>query len=866
MVKWLLWGYHVKLGAMFGGTSTAGRGSASSPGEERMNNSLWSLLPTFDPASDDAREYSQKVRFLHGICPERDRGMLAPRLAMLCRGTAWNQVQQIPPSDLTDPTDGVKKLLTALSSWEESEEMVTFEKFERALYKIVQKSDESTVSFVNRMNVAFDDLGSTVTIKDFKAFVLLRQSALGVEDKKRVLAMSGGKMDATLIDQSMRSLATKILTGPNETKKKVYPVNYVETNSEPQEVENTYFSNSYAIDDEEADQEYIEAMAHQGDSDALAVQTFEQDLEDLFQSTPDLQTALISYQEARQKLTDRRRYRGFWPTGKGGNNQKGKNKKGNSKGFNKASLLERIARTRCKNCGEKGHWRAECPNPRRDDDKKEHANVSTVLSASASESLNQPHVIIEEMSPEESYDQYCECLFVDHGSNTHVTQGNRLKNHHEHSVNFLTRRRESRRPLQKTEHPPCAVTHSVQELPQNAFVTVAEPGYAVLDTGASRSVIGQDLLPSLVKDLPATARDQMREQPSRIGFRFGNNQVLYSQKQIQIPLVGNNKKIWLLIEVVPGATPFLMSIHAMKGLGAQIDLAKNQCYLDALKKSLKIHESQTGLFTIRLSDLCHMKKCHQTHAYQSTIFASQHFGDSSDNKPSSCNSTLNHAEPSRVDRHSESNFRASCGKSQDVADAPHELDRDPCHSAASSGGTINSVESSVPGSSSAEDSHRGNQHHSSSSVFHSRKPTQDDQPWGGIDRLGARMDTVSVAPTVRSQAPTRRAPSVVSAAPTTPVPQPARNAPPATSQAASSVRALPPNLQLVEVATTTTRLDAWGEKEVTWGRKHKGSQYQHAFLDQSYVKWVAERENTLTPEMLDFHRYCQTRLHVAANI
>lgn len=127
-------------------------------------------------------------------------------------------------------------------------------------------------------------------------------------------------------------------------------------------------------------------------------------------------------------------------------------------------------------------------------------------------------------------------------------------------------------------------------------------------------------------------------------------------------------------------------------------------------------------------------------------------------------------------------------------------------------------------------------------------------------------DTVSVAPTVRSQAPTRRAPSVVSAAPTTPVPQPARNAPPPTSQAASSVRALPPNLQLVEVATTTTRLDAWGEKEVTWGRKHKGSQYQHAFLDQSYVKWVAERENTLTPEMLDFHRYCQTRLHVAANI
>jgi hypothetical protein len=32
------------------------------------------------------------------------------------------------------------------------------------------------------------------------------------------------------------------------------------------------------------------------------------------------------------------------------------------KGSGKGNLLQRISRTFCKACGEKGHWKAECPN------------------------------------------------------------------------------------------------------------------------------------------------------------------------------------------------------------------------------------------------------------------------------------------------------------------------------------------------------------------------------------------------------------------------------------------------------------------------------------------------------------------------
>ena len=52
---------------------------------DEKGSHIWSLLPSFDPAQDDPREYADKVRFLRTICPAKDRAMLAPRLAMMIR-------------------------------------------------------------------------------------------------------------------------------------------------------------------------------------------------------------------------------------------------------------------------------------------------------------------------------------------------------------------------------------------------------------------------------------------------------------------------------------------------------------------------------------------------------------------------------------------------------------------------------------------------------------------------------------------------------------------------------------------------------------------------------------------------------------
>ena len=131
---------------------------------------------------------------------------------------------------------------------------------------------------------------------------------------------------------------------------------------------------------------------------------------------------------------------------------------------------------------------------------------------------------------------------------------------------------------------------------------------AIVDTGASRSVIGSENLPVLLAKLPDNIRARVREKPSRIGFRFGNNQIEHSFKQIHIPLENDMLRIWLIVEVVPKATPFLLSIQAMKNLGAILDLSTGTCFLKTLQRSVPLTESKTGLFMIRMQDLCYTKE------------------------------------------------------------------------------------------------------------------------------------------------------------------------------------------------------------------------------------------------------------------
>ena len=84
-------------------TANSGEATQGAAATDDKYSGIWGLLPSFDPTTDDPREYKDKVTFLHQICPQKDRAMLAPRLAMQCTGTAWAQVKSLDATTLTDP-------------------------------------------------------------------------------------------------------------------------------------------------------------------------------------------------------------------------------------------------------------------------------------------------------------------------------------------------------------------------------------------------------------------------------------------------------------------------------------------------------------------------------------------------------------------------------------------------------------------------------------------------------------------------------------------------------------------------------------------------------------------------------------------
>ena len=72
----------------------------------------------------------------------------------------------------------------------------------------------------------------------------------------------------------------------------------------------------------------------------------------------------------------------------------------------------------------------------------------------------------------------------------------------------------------------------------------------ILDTGATKSVIGSKLLPSFLEGLPKEVRSQLSRTSCDITFRFGNQGTLDSSQALVLPLksiglgLKNSRSAW----------------------------------------------------------------------------------------------------------------------------------------------------------------------------------------------------------------------------------------------------------------------------------------------------------------------------------
>ena len=215
------------------GTSEPGASSGNTTESELP----WHLIPHFSPGETDLTEYARGLEFLAGIWPSEYLSQLAPRAALQCKGSAFQKVVRLAPEKLKlNSLDGVKLLVTTLGGvWGKTVLENKYEK--RAIFGISQKSDETNESYLARHEVLFKDLISQgATLSDMRAYILLRNSGLVSEDKKRVVIEAQGHLKYEEVTKAIRMLDAKFFQevqgNVKQSRTKTYDVNHVELDDE----------------------------------------------------------------------------------------------------------------------------------------------------------------------------------------------------------------------------------------------------------------------------------------------------------------------------------------------------------------------------------------------------------------------------------------------------------------------------------------------------------------------------------------------------------------------------------------------------------------------------------------------------------
>ena len=651
----------------------------------------WSAIPKFIPGTTNVQEYAQKLRFLAAMWPEEHLELLAPRAALHIEGTAFRKVSKLDPNKLkVKDVSGIALLVNTIGgSWGSTELEERYEFFEKALYGTVQKADESHDSYLSRMENNFTELLSRNTkLEEVQAYVLLRQSTLPGEDKKKILLEHSGELKYDPVVKSFRLLGSKFFhdfhANKPTSKTRVYDVNlgeHVDAEATSSGSGNVASEGIFAAaheEEPELDNEFLDIMIAQSDQDALTIQTFENEFEEFLQETPDLCEAFTTYLDARARLLEKRRTRGFWPVGssKGKGKSSFKGFKGKSKSKSRDSLLQRIARSHCRKCGALGHWKAECPQ-RGPHESSSGKDATSTASANVTEHVSPfvtfyadqqgDDVLTDQDEPEAHPSVTCSffneaiftcshevcCFFqIDrHDVSSDSTNHKGLPHHpRTHRWSQHTHRLQNRmQQFVRMHHPKTcqsSVSHSepclsgslrfrdgrVQDglkkfsfgrnVSPEAFVVADQlVSHAILDTGASRCIVGDKTLDRLCQSLPDWLRKSLKIRPSQVKFRFGNNQTLTSMHQVLFPLKcpPGQKMLNLAVEVVPGHTPFLFSKKAFKILGGILDTRNDVCNLSAINIQVPLALSQTGLYLLNIIDICRSND----KGVSESVFASQ---------------------------------------------------------------------------------------------------------------------------------------------------------------------------------------------------------------------------------------------------
>ena len=585
----------------------------------QVPNQLAILVPTFDPATDNVEIWASKVELLLATWPPQKITELATRLILGCCGTAYQKLQLNQKEILVNDAKGIRKLVELVGgTWGQIPLEKKYEIVEKAVFRTQQKSDETSDSFISRSDVVWTELEAKgIGLPEIRSYILLRGSRLSSEDKKKVLVESGvegsGVLKLPKVVSAIRMLGSGFfqdLTGAKRDKGLKTYDHTAFTVEEGSDHEETFWAYDDTLDDQ-----VLESLAGEDDDDAALVLQFEDAVSEMVQNDNELCALYSSYQDARKRLSEKVRFRGFW---KVKSSEKGKSKgyKG-SKGRGKQSLANRIASSYCRVCQKKGHWKNECPQLRDRGSLASSSAASTIPTSFVEVQEPALTVVQDDDLPDvpmsEDFDgQVCETFVSMSMMNTITPKKWPARNKLRELIRTL-----SDKPQLEPFGRMCPASESMspddqnskpkpsQNLSSTATIAIHETLFAstgtvgVVDIGASQTVIGDKQVPELLSQLPSEIRQQVRQVKCNLVFRFGNHQTLVSKRALLMPL----GKVSFRIAIVPGQTPFLLSNSFLKGIKAVIDTDDETLWSKLLRKPLQITRTAKNLFLMDINQL-----------------------------------------------------------------------------------------------------------------------------------------------------------------------------------------------------------------------------------------------------------------------
>ena len=615
------------------GPSVSSTVSSDAPG--LVPNQLAVLVPTFDPAKDDVLVYSQKVQLLIQAWPEGRWTELATRLILGCAGSAFMKLQIHQAEVTVNEKKSIEKIINILGGqWGQINLEKQYEYAEKAIYKCYQRNDESADSYLARADILWSELQAKgVTLEDLQPYVTLRGSQLSPEDKKKVLidvdAANTGKLTIAKVSSAIRMLGASFfhdITGQRRNRGKTYDQGtLVMEDVEMDEHSHQVFATDTAesVNEDEA----MDILVQEGDEDATLVADFEDSIQEVIQGDEELAATYTAYTDARKRLSDKFKSRGFWPSSashKGGKTKggfksvKGKFGKGGHSNFSgRKSLQQRIMESRCRLCNRIGHWKAECPM-RADAAGNANRPSGAPTSFTHAESIGEVDQLpLEFMQLPESFppidvplsSQSAECFSLGHSQNRNSPSVRirqyllHLKNHHPTTSCAVRNEKQEKNPEARLVKSETDQTGSITATEPAVLCFASHGSLGVVDLGATKTVIGSNHVKELIDHLNPELRKSIYRCKCHITFRFGNHGTLKSDHAIVIPIHGFHLKV----AIVQGSTPFLLSNTLLRALGAVIDTSKQELYATEIQQVIPLHLTEKGLFLLDLNDLASVK-------------------------------------------------------------------------------------------------------------------------------------------------------------------------------------------------------------------------------------------------------------------